>query len=309
MKPINLALNIFLIFILLVNIYNKRQSDNYESSLLILITILIILFCLCSCKTLEHFDNEIEKDKAIYDYDTFTTKELKVIKKLDGLKEQIKNSIPIGYVYLSIYDKNPGSFLGGTWKTLNLNSNEENQYTFIMTANDEDKPNYEIDNNHYCAFKKGVDNVCKKNNSFDLVNNIEYVDNMRAYGGTNKVLLNVNNVPPHIHYLRGMKGEKLNSDNETCSSENPKCSNCYNQSKFGFYIDNDNIVGNATTGKEKGVLKRITYKEHDVGAHTTTAINKKYNPQPKDEYSKDIKEHENKPPYVVIYGWRKISND
>ena len=106
-----------------------------------------------------------------------------------------------------------------------------------------------------------------------------------------------------------MKGEKLNSDNETCSSENPKCSNCYNQSKFGFYIDNDNIVGNATTGKEKGVLKRITYKEHDVGAHTTTAINKKYNPQPKDEYSKDIKEHENKPPYVVIYGWRKISND
>ena len=117
MKPINLALNIFLIFILLVNIYNKRQSDNYESSLLILITILIILFCLCSCKTLEHFDNENEKDKVIYDYDTFTTKELKVIKKLDGLKEQIKNSIPIGYVYLSIYDKNPGSFLGGTWKT------------------------------------------------------------------------------------------------------------------------------------------------------------------------------------------------
>ena len=86
MKPINLALNIFLIFILLVNIYNKRQSDNYESSLLILITILIILFCLCSCKTLEHFDNENEKDKVIYDYDTFTTKELKVIKKLDGLK-------------------------------------------------------------------------------------------------------------------------------------------------------------------------------------------------------------------------------
>ena len=178
-----------------------------------------------------------------------------------------------------------------------------------MTANDEDNPNYENDNKHYCAFKKGVDDICPKNNSFDLVNNIEYDDDLRTYGGINKVLLNVNNVPPHIHYLRGMKGAKLNSDNETCSSENPKCSNCYNQSKFGFYIDNDNIVGNATTGKEKGVLKRITYKEHDVGAHTTSKINKKYKPQPDDEYKRDIKEHENKPPYVVIYGWRKISND
>lgn len=309
MKPINLAINVFLIFVLLVNIYNKRYSKDYENSILILITILIILFCLCSFKTLEHFENENEKDKIAYDYDTFTTKELKVIKKLDGLIKQINNSIPIGFVYLSIYNNNPGTFLGGTWKTLNLNSNADNQYTFIMTANDEDKPNYENDNKHYCAFKKEIDNVCNDKKSFDLVENIEYVDNMRVYGGTNEVLLNINNVPPHIHYLRGIKGEKLNSDNETCSSESLKCSNCYNQSKFGFYIDNGQVVGNAIGAKEHGILKRITYKDHDKGAHTTSWINNKYKQRPKDEYDKTTKKHDNKPPYVVIYGWRKISND
>lgn len=312
MKPINLALNIFLIFILITSIYNKRQLGNDQDYLLFLIIILIILICLCSCQTVEKLSNEISSDDIKYDFDTFTTKELKVMKKLEGLKEQIKNSIPIGYVYLSTKDTNPSSFLGGSWKSLNLNSNTENQYTFIMTANDTDDLDYKA-NPMFCAFKKGVDDNCPNNiKKFDLINNIEYSDGMRTYGGANEIKLTIDNIPPHIHYLRGIKGEKLNSDNETCNGDHPKCSNCYNQSKFGFYIDNDNIVGNATTAKEGGVLKRLTYKDHDKGSHTTEKINRKYKPSVDIEYDKDnknIKAHENRPPFVSIYGWRKISND
>lgn len=312
MKPFNFIVNVIIILILLFLIF-KGQNINkkFDKTYLILFVLLISLLCLCSYKSVENLENV--ENKVIYDYDKATTKNLKVVKKIEGLSEQMNSLIPIGFVYLTIKkDFDPNIIFGGTWTRLNPDSGDINGNMFLMIAQGEDAE-YESNNKLNCAFNSVVDEKCPEKSSFDVITNIEYSDNRRIYGGLNEIQLTADNLPPHNHYLRGDKEETLNGDGSKCPSGHPQCSNCYNRVKFGFYIDQQKAVGGNPSGKkDKNNLRRIrSNKEDGANAYTTRQVNANFkNDNYTDQYSKQskVEAHSNVPPYIMIYGWKKTGN-
>ena len=134
MKPFNFIVNVIIILILLFLIF-KGQNINkkFDKTYLILFVVLISLLCLCSYKSVENLENV--ENKVIYDYDKATTKNLKVVKKIEGLSEQMNSLIPIGFVYLTIKkDFDPNIIFGGTWTRLNPDSGDVNANMFLMTG-------------------------------------------------------------------------------------------------------------------------------------------------------------------------------
>lgn len=325
MKSFTFIINIIILLILLFLIF-KGQSENtaYDNSFLIMFIIVISVLCVCSYKTIENLDNV--ENEEIYDYSKATTKNLKVVKKIDGLENQIKSLIPIGYVYLTTKKEfDPNTVFGGTWKRLNPDSGNTNKNMFLMTAFsfDDKDVDFAKENKINCAFTKEVgSSQCPEQGTYDVITDIGTVtgsekQKLRSYGGLNKIRLNIDNVPPHNHYLRGDKTETLVGDGTNCPSSNPKCSNCYNRVKFGFYIDQQKAVGGwpKSGGVDKDNLRRIrTNAEDDNDAYwtlTTQQINDNFNNDSfKDPYSKQtqVEEHSNVPPYIMIYGWRKTGN-
>ena len=314
MKPFNFVVNITIILILLFLICKgQNENGNFDKSNVILFAVLIGLLCLCSIKSVEKLENV--ESEVVYDYDKATTKNLKVVKKIEGLNEQMNSLIPIGFVYLTIKkDFDPNIIFGGTWTRLNPDSGDVNANMFLMTAyNESEKIDYEKDNKLNCAFYKSVDDKCPNNSSFDVITNIGYKDKNRMYGGLNEIQLTTDNLPPHNHYLRGDKEETLNGDGSKCPSGHPQCSNCYNRVKFGFYIDQQKAVGGNPSGKkDKNNLRRIRSNEEDgANAYTTRQVNANFkNDNYTDPYSKQskVETHSNVPPYIMIYGWRKTGN-
>lgn len=325
MISFNFVINVIIVIVLLFLIF-KGQNENmtFDKSFLIIFVIAFSIICLCSYKTVETLDNV--ENAEIYDYNKATTKNLKVVKKIEGLDNQINSLIPVGYVYLTTKKEfDPNTVFGGTWTRLNPGSDSINGNMFIMTSHSFNDKDVDFTSNGKinCAFTKEVDSAkCPRQGKYDVITNIGTVDladktALRSYGGLNNISLTIDNVPPHNHYLRGDKTETLVGDGSSCPSGHPNCSNCYNRVKFGFYIDQQKAVGGwpKSGGVDSDNLRRMrSNDEDDTNTYwtlTTQQVNDNFkNDNYKDPYSKQTKveEHSNVPPYIMIYGWRKTGN-
>lgn len=309
MKSIKFFINLILVIILIYLTVYKNKYHSKNEILIILIILLVLLFSFCSYRTIENFDN-INEDDETYDIEDFETNNLKVVKKLNGeIINQIIKEFPVGYIYLTTKkDFDPNNVFIGKWESLAKTENN----LFIMTANDGDNIDYNINNKRNCAYRKKIDNICPEQTNYDLIPNIKsdtiFGEKVREYGSEYKTRLTIDNIPPHTQFLRGGKA----------GGDDP--SNCYRQSKYGLCIDYNNIVGNATTTNSKDKLyKRINNNNVD-SATTIKEMNTLVNERnknyqiPKDEnkfmnqIGDKVAEHINQPPYINVYAWRKISD-
>lgn len=275
---------------------DKEITDNsFDGNIKISVILIVLLFIFCYF-VFFNLSESLDNTESNYDIETYKTKNLKVVKKINGLIDIIKSKIPVGYIYLT-KDKNadPNKIFGGTWEPLAQN----NETFYLMLANDGDKVDY--NNKINCAFSKKITDKCPKNNSFDTVGSIEYLNNtVREFGGENETRLNIYNVPPHTQYLLG------DSDN--------KGSNCYENNKIKMCIDNGQLVGNATTKKAANRYKRINSNIDSVWtikeANDRVRNKKTKIPANEDAWATNnsVKTHNNEPPYYIIYGWRKTKN-
>ena len=119
---------------------------------------------------------------------------------------------PIGYIYLSTSNVNPGQFFGGTWEPI--------KDRFLLLAGD--------------TYKGG------------------------QTGGEAKHTLTINEMPSHFHNMGILWGQK-------------------------------------------GGYGRVTGGSPSTGADRT-------NIQGSDVYTGGSQAHNNMPPYIVVYGWVKVSN-
>lgn len=291
MNKLNCIITIILICILIYLICKSKDNNN-QKSIFIISIILLFLFCAYMFCNIEKLDNV----EDVYDFDNYETKKLKVIKSINGLDEQIIKNIPVGFIYLTTNkDFDPNSKFGGTWESL---ANNKHNDLYLMLANDGENINY--NNDMKCAFSKSVSDKCQAKNSFDLINNIEYVgddtNKMRVYGGENQTQLNIYNVPPHTQYLTGADGM------------------CQKNNRDLMCIDNQKLVGNATTQKSNNRYKRIN--GDNVGnvwtiqdANDRVKNKKKKIPEGENNWKNEtVESHNNEPPFYIIYGWRKIKN-
>lgn len=309
MKNLNLVIYIILICILIYLVFNKKEDESTNKVYLIILVILFILFCFSSYQSVEGLDNIGEN----YDIDTYETKSLKVMNNFTGdIKKQFIDEIPVGFIYLttdSNFDANKS--FSGKWESI---GSDEFGNSFIMIANDGDSGvSYDANNKRNCAYRKGIDTKCPKNNtSFDMIPNIKYKTLFGTevrYGGSEiKTRLTIDHVPPHVQYLRG--GTK---------DDDP--SDCYKRVPFGFCIDYNSQVGNSdSTHKFKYGYKRINnylnskMKTITIKEYNNISINNGNPTIPENENTfttqvgNKIEEHNNQPPYVNVYAWRKLSN-
>lgn len=308
MKNLNLVVYIILICILVYLVFNKKEDESTNKVYLIILVILFILFCFSSYQSVEGLDNT---EGETYDIDTYETKSLKVMNNFTGnIKKQFIDEIPIGFIYLTTdsgFDANKS--FSGKWESI---GNDEFGNSFIMIANDGDSGvNYDANNNRNCAYKKGIDSKCPKDKtSFDMIPNIKYktlFGTKVRYGGSEyKTRLTIDHIPPHVQYLRG--GTKDDDPEE-----------CYARVPFGFCIDYNHQVGNASDKSFKYGYKRINNTSYEPMTikdfNDITKKAKKGNPTiPENENTfttqvdNKVEEHNNQPPYVNVYAWRKLSN-
>lgn len=317
-KNLNLVVYIILICILVYLVFNKKQNNpdlayslNQFTSdncvYLVIAIILFILFCFCTYQSVEGLNN-VEEEK--YDIDDYETTTLKIMNNLSGnIKNQLVEEIPVGFIYLTTnpnFDAN--KYFTGKWESI---GDDTYGNSFIMVANDGDSNvDYDSNKNRNCAYKKGVDDKCLKNKtSFDLIPNIGYKElfgeTVRYTGGENATRLTKDNVPPHNQYLRG-----------GWSGNDP--SQCYARVKFGFCIDYKDQVGNSNAVNKTGpAYKRINRETEkpmtSIKQYNDLITDQTYKiPENENKFTTQVGDkvatHNNQPPYVNVYAWRKLSN-